>query len=184
MNAPDGAQRSTEPRRVEHAAAAADDSMQTHVERGIVARQFSGGASSRLRDHQARAAQNPVAMRAHDAGVDLGRQAEVVGVNDQALQTAPPRSAKEHRHDFDSIGAFTQAGFAANQNETQAIDSSLLCLRARNRAFQAPAAQSHSARARRLAWLPRGRSAAKSLRLSATESGIDARPKSRDTPSI
>ena len=87
-------QRGAEPRRVEDTASLADDGMQPHVERGIVARQFGGGARSRLRDHQARAAQNPVAMRAHDAGVDLGRQAEVVGVNDQALQTATPRLSK------------------------------------------------------------------------------------------
>ena len=82
------AHRRAEPRGVEHAASAADDRMQADVELGIFAREFGGGARGRLRNHQARTAQNPVAMRAHDAGVDLGRQAEVVGVNDEALQTA------------------------------------------------------------------------------------------------
>jgi adenine deaminase len=33
-------------------------------------------------------------MRPRDTGVDLGRQAEVVGVNDEALQTATPRLSK------------------------------------------------------------------------------------------
>jgi adenine deaminase len=33
-------------------------------------------------------------MRPRDTGVDLRRQAEVVGVNDQALQTAAPRLSK------------------------------------------------------------------------------------------
>ena len=74
---------------------AADHDMQADVERGIFARDFSRGRRGGLRDHQARTAQNSVATRAHDGGVDLGRQAEVVGVNDQALQTAPPRIATD-----------------------------------------------------------------------------------------
>src|SRR5208337_2366736 len=83
-----------ESRGIEQTASAADDSMQADVERGIVARHFSGGARGGFRDHQARTAQNSVAMRPHDAGIDLGRQAEVIGVDDQALQTATPRLSK------------------------------------------------------------------------------------------
>jgi hypothetical protein len=69
--------------------------MQADVERGIFARYFSSGRRGGLRNHQARTAQNSVATRPYDGGVDLGRQAEVVGVNDQALQTAPPRIATD-----------------------------------------------------------------------------------------
>jgi hypothetical protein len=65
--------------------------MQPDVQLAVVARKLCGGARSRLRYHQARAAQNPVTMRSRDTRVDLGRQAEVVGVDDEALQTAAPR---------------------------------------------------------------------------------------------
>src|ERR1700722_16588937 len=63
---------SAEPRGSEHTASAADHRVQAHVERRIVAREFAGWQRSRLCNHQARTAQNPVAMRAHDPGVDLG----------------------------------------------------------------------------------------------------------------
>jgi len=60
--------------------------VQTNVERGILSRQFGGGFGCGLSDHEARAAQYSVAMGADDAGVDLGRESEVVGIDDQALQ--------------------------------------------------------------------------------------------------
>jgi hypothetical protein len=77
-----------ESRSTEHAATEADDSMQTNVERGIVARQFGGGRRCGLGDHQARATNDAVAMRTDDAGVHLGRETEVIGVDDKALQSA------------------------------------------------------------------------------------------------
>ncbi len=86
--------RGTEARGVEHAPPAAYDRMQADVEIAILAREFGSVTRGRLGNHQARTAQNPVAMRADDAGVDLGRQAEIVGVNDEALQAAGPRELK------------------------------------------------------------------------------------------
>src|SRR5271155_442009 len=86
--------RGAEARGVEHAAPAAYDRMQADVEVAIFAREFGSVTRGGLGHHQARAAQNPVAMRADDAGVDLGRQAEIVGVNDEALQAAEPRALK------------------------------------------------------------------------------------------
>jgi len=68
--------------------------MQADIEPRILARQFSRGPGRELRDHQTRAAQYSVAMRADNAGVDLGRQAEVVGVDDQALQPITPLSQR------------------------------------------------------------------------------------------
>ena len=88
------AHRGTESRRVEDTASPANDGMQADVESRIVARDVSGGTCCGLGDHQARAAENAVAMSAEDAGVDFGRQAEVVGVDNQALQTAAPRVSK------------------------------------------------------------------------------------------
>ena len=74
--------------------------MQTDVELGIVARKLGGRARGRLRDHQARAAQNPVTMRSRDTGVDLGRQPKSSGVDDEALR---PRHRDYRRHVLDLL---------------------------------------------------------------------------------
>ena len=81
-----GIDRAREMRRVEDASTAAYDGVQANVERGILSRQFSRGFGCGLGDHEARAAQYSVAMGADDAGVDLGRESEVVGIDDQSLQ--------------------------------------------------------------------------------------------------
>src|SRR5580700_6060297 len=70
------------------------DRMQADVEVAIFAREFGRVTRGRFGHHEARTAQNPVAMRADDAGVDLGRQAEIVGINDEALQAAGPRAVR------------------------------------------------------------------------------------------
>jgi len=83
---PGGIDRTAQMRRVEDASAAAYNGVQANVERGILARQFARVLSRGLGDHETRAAQYSVAMSADDAGVDLGRKSEVVGIDDQALQ--------------------------------------------------------------------------------------------------
>src|SRR5260370_26627716 len=92
--APRRIDRTAKPPVFEDAPALANDRMQADVECWIMTRQFSSRPRRRLSDHQARAAQDSVAMRSDNAGVDLGRQSEVVGIDDQALQSpTPPRTA-------------------------------------------------------------------------------------------
>jgi len=72
--------------RAENASTAAYNGVQANVERVILSRQFGRGFGCGLGDHQAGAAQYSVAMGADNPGVDLGRESEVVGIDDQALQ--------------------------------------------------------------------------------------------------
>jgi hypothetical protein len=76
--------------RGEGASTAAYDGVQANVERGMLSRQFGRSFGRGLGDHQARATQYSIAVGADDARVDLGRESEVVGIDDQAFQLIIP----------------------------------------------------------------------------------------------
>jgi len=69
----------------QHATPHTHDEMQTDIEGGIFFRERRGLVASRLSYHQAGAGQDPFAMRANDAGVDLARISEVIAIDDQPL---------------------------------------------------------------------------------------------------
>jgi hypothetical protein len=70
--------------------------MKTNAQRGQSLRAFDGIIDGDAAHHQARCRQNPARMRKLDRFVDLRRQPEIVGRDDQRLQCAVSRRSRRN----------------------------------------------------------------------------------------
>ena len=76
--------------------------MQPNTQAGKTARSRNRVVRGCSADHQARRGKDALPMRQFNTGVDLGREPEIVGSDDEALQSATSRSRKNLKNSIPS----------------------------------------------------------------------------------